>query len=68
MKIALAGLALIAAIWTVSSAAVAEVRTRERCQAMAEQKGLIGANARELNRRRVYISNCMKGNLKKDRK
>jgi len=35
---------------------------------MAEERGLFGQTAKGLAQRSAFVSNCMKGNLKKDRK
>lgn len=68
MRLVLIALFSILAATSVQTSAFAEQRSREKCRAMAEAKGLIGATRVDLERRNKYISNCMQGNLTRDQK
>jgi hypothetical protein len=67
MKALLVGIALIGT-FALATHASAEQRSREQCKAMAEKRNLHGGNERALNERNRFMANCMKGNLRKDKK
>jgi hypothetical protein len=66
MKILLVGIAFI--MIAIASQASAEQRSREQCKAMAEKRNLHGGNERAMAERNRFMANCMKGNLRKDKK